>query len=377
VVEGQEAWRGRLALDVTTGEILLDATVVDDARFFMLQESVTRFCQWMPNSSRQWWTDVLRSVASKNPINPREAWLRSLRWDGTPRLDTWLNERVAALSDEVNSQIGRKWLISLVARWIQPGCKVDTVLILVGAEGVRKNTFFEIIAGGAERIVDLEGFDRDNKYIMARAWLVEMPEAHLLRRADNNRLKGFITKPTDDYRIPYASAPVTIRRGFVFVSTANPGSLFQVGQDGLRRYWPVEVRAGKIDYKWVAANREQMLAEAVVAYDLEEPWWFEETPAALKDRVAASVEDSVVDEAIERIVAQRVGKGGMGLNEICSEVTAIVGFRASDRLISALLPRHGCMKKRSATERFWMHPSWTVKEDNVVAFPVDNQTLSK
>jgi hypothetical protein len=78
-------------------------------------------------------------------------------------------------------------------------------------------------------------------------------------------------------------------------------------------------------------------------------------------------------------VAQRVGKGGMGLNEICSEVTAIVGFRASDKLISMLLPRHGCVKKRTATERFWMHPSWRVKEemDNVVAFPVDNQTLAK
>jgi len=139
------------------------------------------------------------------------------------------------------------------------------------------------------------------------------------------------------------------------------------------------VRDSKIDLQWLEAHRGQLLAEAIVAYDLEEPWWFHETPTLLGERVAASVEDSVVDEAIERIVAMRAGKGGMGLNEICSEVTAVVGFRASDRLVTMLLPRHGCMRKRSATERFWMHPSWAVKDvkDNVVAFPVDNQTLSK
>jgi hypothetical protein len=235
------------------------------------------------------------------------------------------------------------------------------------------------MAGGADRVTMLNGFERDDKFSAAKAWIVEMPEAHLLRRAENNRLKAFITDPCDTYRPPYAAQPVTVQRAFVIVSTANrPDELFQLGQDGLRRYWPVVVRDNKIDLKWLENNREQLLAEAVVAFDLEEQWWFDEAPARLKERVEASVEDSVVDEAISRIVAQRAGKGGMGLTEMMSEVVALVGYRPNEKFVASLLGRHGIMRKRTATERYWMHPSWVAKEgSNVVPFPVDNQVGAK
>lgn len=370
VLSQHESWRNRVALDITSGVLLLDGTPLDDARFFDLQEKVTRFCKWTPNSSRQWWVDVLRAVAEKNPINPREAWLRSLQWDGTTRLDTWLNDHVAGEKNSLNAKLGRKWLISLVARWIKPGCQVDTVLILAGSEGTRKTSFFRVMAGGADRVVALNGFERDDKFAAARAWIVEMPEAHLLRRGENARLKAFVTDTVDTYRPPYAALPVTAQRGFVIVSTANrPDELFQASQDGLRRYWPVVVRDSKIDLFWLEKYREQLLAEAVVAYDLEEQWWFDEAPEELKDRVEASVESSMVDEALTKIVVTRVGKGGMTLTEIVSEITAMVGYRPHERAVAGILPRHGIMRKRTATERFWMHKSWEAKEgNNVVPF---------
>lgn len=366
ILQGHSRWVGRLALDITTGLVMLDAEPLDDGRLFDLQERVSRFAGWPPTAGRQWWTDVLRAVAEKNPINPRAAWLRSLAWDGKPRLDTWLNDHVAADPDKLNALLGRKWLVSLVARWMDPGCKVDTVFILVGREGTKKTTFFEVMAGGSDRVVDLEGFTRDDKFVMARAWIVEMPEAHILKRSDANKLKAFLTKATDDYRVPYAAAPVTIRRGFVFVSTSNDPDLFQPGQDGLRRFWPVFVRDSKLDLEWLAANREQLLAEAVVAYDLGEEWWFNETPAELKQRQLDAVADTPVDDALDKLVAQQAGKGGLGLSDILNEVTAILGYRPNDRLVSSLLPRHGIVKKRSAAARFWWHKSWENGTDNVI-----------
>jgi len=366
-------WRNRVQLDITTGLVMLDSTTLDDGRFFILQEEISRFAGWAPGLGRQWWSDVLRSVAEKSPINPRAAWLRSIKWDSKPRLDAWMNDHLAAAPDSLNAIIGRKWLISLVARWLDPGCKVDTVLILIGKEGTKKTTFYEIMAGGPERVVDLEGFSRDDKFVMARAWLVEMPEAHILKRGDQNKIKAFITKPTDDYRVPYAPAPVTIKRGFIFVSTANGGEVFQAGQDGLRRFWPVDVRDERIDLAWMRENREQLLAEAVVAYDVGEEWWFETTPPELAARQQDAVEDTAIDGAIELLVARQMGKGGLSLSEVMAELGQTLGFRPNERLVSLLLPRHGVVKRRTPTHRFWLHPKWDAPTTNVIPLKSSQQ----
>jgi hypothetical protein len=350
-------WANRLALDITTGAVLLDNTHLDDGRFFELHERVTQFCAWERPPNRQWWTDLVRAAAEKNPLNPREAYLRALVWDGTPRLDSWFTDCVALEDDKLNRDIGRKWLLSLVARWLNPGCKCDTVLILQGVEGARKNTFFEVLAGAPERVVEVDGMEREDKMLVAQSWIAEMPEAGLFRRSDRNRLKNFITKSVDHYRIPYAASPVAVKRAFVLVSTANPGDLFQADQDGLRRFWPVEVR-GRIDYEQVERLREQLFAEAVLCLDLAEPWWFETTPAELAERVQDSLEASAVDDAIVQLISKQAGKGGLHLLDIVAELMLVLGHRPADRLVTPLLWKHGIRQRRTGKLRFWLHPSW-------------------
>jgi predicted P-loop ATPase len=357
VITGADEWRNRIALDITTGRVLLDGTDLDDARFFDLQERIGRFCAWERPPNRQWWTDVVRAAAEKNPLNPREAYLRSLSWDGTARLDTWFTDSVAAEDNSLNRILGRKWLLSCVARWLMPGCQCDTVLILQGKEGAGKNTLLRVLAGGSARVIPLRTMDREGQMLIAQAWIAEMPEGALLKRADRNVLKGFISDPVDHYRIPYAAMPVAVQRAFVIVSTVNPGDLLQTDQDGLRRFWPVEVR-DNIDHARIAEIREQILAEAVVAIDRGEKWWFDETPADLRERVQNSLEASAVDDAIVKLVETQAGKGGMQLLEIVAELTLALGHRPQDRLVTPLLWKHGLRQRRSNAHRYWVHPSW-------------------
>jgi hypothetical protein len=357
VLTGADEWRNRLALDITTGRVLLDSTDLDDSRFFSLQERVVQFCAWERPANRQWWTDVVRAAAEKNPINPREAYLRALSWDGKPRLDTWFTECVAADDDDLNRTIGRKWLLSCVARWLRPGCQCDTVLILQGNEGARKNTLLRVLAGGSARVVPLRGMDREGQMLIATSWIVEMPEGAMLKRADRNALKGFITDPVDHYRLPYAASTVAVQRAFVIVATVNPGDLFQTDQDGLRRFWPVQVKE-RIEYERVEEMREQLLAEAVVAIDREEKWWFDTTPAALRERVQNALEASAVDDAIVKLIETQAGKGGMQLLEIVAELTLALGHRPADRFVTPLLWKHGLRQRRDRATRYWLHPSW-------------------
>ena len=71
-------------------------------------------------------------------------WLDSLEWDGTERLSSWLTAYLGAdasigtADDEYLAAIGRMFLIAMVARIFEPGCKADYMLVLEGRAGRRK-----------------------------------------------------------------------------------------------------------------------------------------------------------------------------------------------------------------------------------------------
>jgi putative DNA primase/helicase len=356
-------WRGRFALDITSGRVLLDSTALDDARFFEMQEKVSNYALWPPYANRQWWGDVVRAVGEKNPLNPREAELRALQWDGVERLDDWFVDHVAAEDCPLNRQLGRMWLLSMVARWANPGCKCDTVMVLQGVEGARKNTLLEVIAGAPDRVVAFEGMEREDKLQLAKAWIAELPEASIFKKADRLRLAGFLSRPIDDFRPPYAAASGSWKRGFVFAASSNFEELFQHDQNGLRRFWPCWVKP-RIDYEWVAKFRDQLFAEAVLCYDLGETWWFDVTPQALLERVSYSMETTAVDEALMTLVVKQAGKGRLTLNEILFELGSTLGHRPRDRDVAAMLWKHGIRKSRASTHRGWAHPSWLM--ENVI-----------
>ena len=132
--------------------------------------------------------DVLSAVtrhARENSFHPIKDYLRSLKWDGTERLDHWLHACLGAPNTAFVRAAGRKTLIAAVARAFRHGCKVDTVLVLEGPQGIRKSTAIATLFGEEYTAESVNLFDQHNKMVMAMmgAWCVELAEFYRYHQA--------------------------------------------------------------------------------------------------------------------------------------------------------------------------------------------------
>jgi hypothetical protein len=80
--------------------------------------------------------DAIVAVAMENSFHPVKGYLNGLVWDGTARVDGWVQRYLGDTSDaKYASAVGRMFLISMVARVFEPGCKSDHMLVLEGPAG--------------------------------------------------------------------------------------------------------------------------------------------------------------------------------------------------------------------------------------------------
>jgi predicted P-loop ATPase len=210
--------------------------------------------------------EAVNKHARAHAYHPVRDWLDGLKWDGKPRLGTWLTTYLGAQSTSVDGEagyveeIGKMFLIGMVARIYKPGCKLDYMPILEGIQGALKSTACSILAG--EYFTDqLPDITRKDAFQHLRGkWLVEVAELHAYTRAEIEQFKAFLVREIERYRPPWGRKEVHEPRQCAFIGTTNR-SLYLKDETGNRRYWPV--KTGTIDIERLRANTAQLFAEAV------------------------------------------------------------------------------------------------------------------
>lgn len=225
-------------------------------------------------------SQVIRHLADEYRVNPLKVHMKAFRWDGVPRLDTWLPTYFGTKDTTYTRAIGRKWLISAVARAMEPGCQADHMLILEGSQGIGKSRGLRILGG--QFYVEFSGImkgggtgHKDMVATMLGKNIVEMSELATIKRADMESLKAILTTTVDTVRLSYERDAKDYPRTSVFSGTTNEvGQAYIFDLTGARRFWPVhagEVRP--LELERLRAERDQLWAEAVHAYESGEDWW--------------------------------------------------------------------------------------------------------
>jgi predicted P-loop ATPase len=212
-------------------------------------------------------------VAESNERHPVREYLGRLKWDGTERLPTWLATYAGAADTEYTRAIGRRWMISAVARVMRPGCQVDCVLVAESRDqGTGKSNMFRTLVPDVSLYSEtgVSIGDKDSYQCLHGVWIFLFDELDSLKRGDVTKVKNFISAMKDHYRPSYGRVARDFLRQNVFAGSTNETD-YLIDKTGNRRIWPFRV-VGVIDIAAIARDRDQLWAEALHRFKVGEKW---------------------------------------------------------------------------------------------------------
>lgn len=261
-------------------------------------------------------TEAVYAIAKRHSYHPVRSYLRGLRWDGVSRMGGFFAERLGVEANNLTEAISSCFLRSCVARVLRPGCKVDTMPILLGRQGAFKSSALRALAVRPEWFADtrLDLASKDLFEQLQGRWIYEIAELDAFKGRENSRIKALLSSQEDNYRRPYGHHAISVARQVVFAGTTNEDE-FLTDQTGSRRFWSVKV--GTIDLEGIVRDRDQLWAEAVASFDAGDPWWLSGELAA--EAEMANDEHRNADAWEPRIEFYLVGKHDVTIDEILDQ----------------------------------------------------------
>lgn len=242
---------------------------------------------------------AIQAAAMDQAYHPVRDYLNRLEWDGQSRLDAWLVRYIGAADSPYIRAVGARWLIGAVARVIRPGAKVDTMLVLEGKQGLGKSTAFQILGSPwfADELAEMG--TKDASIQTRGVWIIELAELATLTRGEREKVKAFLSRQVDRFRLPYGKRASEHPRQCVFGGTTNADSYLQ-DETGARRFWPVT--CGHIDLEALRRDRDQLWAEAVSWFLEGKSWWLESEEAELQQAAAEEQADRYIRDPWEEVI---------------------------------------------------------------------------
>ncbi|OUL23832.1 hypothetical protein BV378_20680 [Nostoc sp. RF31YmG] len=279
--------------EMTLGmELNREATTAEALRQQFLDDIMSVDC------GKEMFKDITVNLAQKNSYHPVREYIENLPANND---ETILDSLYAAMgvSDKFHQLLIRKNLIASVARALKPGTKHDNVLVLKGAQGTKKTSYFETLYGtDFFQTLGKHRNEADEIMALTSTWCSEYGELETaLGYKSVSEMKNFLTRAFDIYRAPYAEKQQKTLRAFVLVGTTNQDA-FLSDSTGNRRFWVVDIKE-EINIKRVKEIRDSVWAVAKTLYLNGEIHWLNREQEKL-------AEINVADYETEDMLAPQV-----------------------------------------------------------------------
>lgn len=294
ILQNDPRTHGALSLDLFTGNIRVEKPVQfrtvglanihcepDGENFWGDHEGAINTWLGSPVEAGGWglvvgsaaMENAVRNAAYQNASHPIYEQISSVKWDGTPRLDTALTRwlRLDERNQPYNHAVSRLTFVAAVTRLLEPGHKFDFMPVLQGIQGSAKSSLIEEWSLGYFGEISEPRQFTDSKVMnemTAGKWFIELPELAALLGVNSRIVKSKLSSKADRARAAYSKYTEERKRGFIAVGTSNDKG-YLIDPTGNRRFWPLWVGATEqnpVDLAAVRAEIQQVYAEALEVY---------------------------------------------------------------------------------------------------------------
>lgn len=197
--------------------------------------------KWKINAPSQRAEHCLKAVALENAFNPVREYLECLRHLDLPEVT---NEQLADcfgfnVEDNLSIELMRLHLRACASRGINPGEKMDSLLIIRGEQGNSKSTAIETLSpefSWYDETTRMSFDSKDSLSSLNSAFIYEFSEIEkILTTYDVAQFKSWITRRVDKYVEKYESISKDHPRRCCLFGTTN-ASTFLMDPTGARRF---------------------------------------------------------------------------------------------------------------------------------------------
>ncbi|SHL10890.1 Predicted P-loop ATPase and inactivated derivatives [Nitrosospira sp. Nsp11] len=318
---------------------------------------ITRKYSFAPSSALT--ASAAEAIAKFNGFNPVQDYIKSQKHDGIERLDSWLSDYMGVPKTQYTMLVGRRFMIGMIARPMEPGVKFDYCLVLEGNQGLKKSSALRILGGDHYGDTDLDLQSKDSMSALRGKWVYEISELGSLARSESSRQKSFLSRQVDEFRPTYGRREIRCPRQGVFTGTCNEWE-WNKDPTGGRRFWPIECKS-EVDTEGLAQVRDQLIAEAYIAWQKGERYWpttEEQREIFDPEQLKRTAADTYVD-MLHNWVGEQYKDFSLADAAIeCLKLDASKLTRDVQTRIGHALRQLGCtrIEKRTHVIRYWYKP---------------------
>ena len=292
VITGKDEFRvpeiseyAAMGIKYPTGKTPLDEWRSPDQWFEVKDRLVNSLCSILSkqkdvNVKKIWQVIDSDFVPLYNPL--REYLNRLPPWDEAtnPILDLALSVTVKGGPDEqlLFYACLRKWLVGMVAGWLEEKTVNEEILVLIGEQGIYKTRWFEHLlppelSDYFNSTSTFGKMDKDEILSLSQFGLICLDEIDALKSEAMSRLKWAVTTKAADTRKPYAHN--SERRIHIASYCGTSNNLQFIDDDsGTRRWLTFEVESIRSPFEYPIRHKE-IFAQAYALYLKGFHYWFE------------------------------------------------------------------------------------------------------
>lgn len=263
----------------------------------------------------------------------------------------------------------RKWLVGMVAGWVDDRVVNNVILVFVGPQGSYKTTWFQhllppslqeyfYIRSNSQRMT------RDDRVKLAQYALVCCEELDVMSRNDMNELKAVVTMNHIDERAAYARYHEHRKHIASFCGTGN-NAQFINDPTGTRRWLPVEVEHIRSP-RTAPFPHDGIFAQAYSLYRDGYRYWFEPDEQVELQHYNAHFESpdlefDLVSLYFRRPVGEELGDF-YSVARVMQIISVNLAQKLSPILVGKALKKSGFQPKRSDGVRGYVMVARTANE---------------